>query len=396
MKAVFAHDHVFVQWRDEIFSPGRLPYPAWGRYLEHFQHLTIIGRVRHAGSEQEVSRLIRADGPRVSFALLPGAQGIRRALNGTSRDQSIVDNVLEDADAVIARVPSRIGGRVAVIASTRQLPLALEVVGSALHSLWHHGSVAAKLYAPVLDLQTKRIARRASAALYVTRGYLQKRYPCPGITAAASNVVIPRPDHQMLGLRQQRILMQRERLIIGFVGTLGDRHKGLDTLMLALRALREAKLDFVLKVVGEGDSRQWKQLATAQGIADRVEFIGTLPGSAAVREWLSGIDVFVLPSKGGEGLPRALIEAMSCGCLAFATKVGGVSELLSEKDMFAPGDWRSLAEKLRCATDQSLLLEALTRNSAVAAGYACDILEQVRREFFAQLAQRAAARKRRA
>lgn len=390
MKAVFAHDHVFVTWSGAVFSPGRLPYAAWKRYQEHFTSVTVIARGYAATSADEVAGLSRSDGPGVQFALQTARRGAARIFPTPRVVTRNLLAVIESADAVVARVPSRLGLRVATLAAEAKRPLALEVVGSALHSLWHHGSLAAKLYAPVLDVQTKLAARNASAALYVTRQYLQKRYPCPGLVASASNVVIPRPDPRVIEERRNRLLLGNGELTVGFVGTLADRHKGLDTLLEAIRLLKAAGRQFRLEVVGEGRPDPWVALAASLGISDRVQFVGALPGSDAVREWMGHIDVFVLPSKGGEGLPRALIEAMSCGCYAIATDVGGVSELLSPSSLIRPGDARRLARLLMdVVSDRQLLLDAISRNAAVSEAYASDILDGVRSRFFGALSARA-------
>ena len=46
-------------------------------------------------------------------------------------------------------------------------------------------------------------------------------------------------------------------------------------------------------------------------------------------EWLSRIDIFVLPSR-TEALSNALMEAMACSCCAIASRVGGNPELIDE------------------------------------------------------------------
>jgi glycosyltransferase involved in cell wall biosynthesis len=395
MRAVFAHDHVFVCHEDRVYSPGRLPYAAWHRYLEHFATLTVVARARVATSAAEVEGMSRADGPGVQFLFQGAASGVRRLLPHGSTSQRALRELISSVDAVIARIPSRIGATVAGLAATARLPNAVEVVGSAFHALWHHGSIAAKLYAPLLDVQTKYTAQRAGAALYVTKRYLQQRYPCRGPTASASNVVIPRPDPILLEARRTRVQGRQGPLVVGFVGTLTDRHKGLDTLLEALARTEIVRSECVLKVVGEGDQTPWRTMTRQMGLSDRVEFVGALPDSAAVREWMQTIDLFVLPSKGGEGLPRALIEAMSCGCLAYATDVGGVSELLPASCLIGRGQSLRLAAKIEAAARQpQLLVEAVSQNSAVAQQYSADVLEGVRRQFFGQLARQAQLRAR--
>ena len=53
-----------------------------------------------------------------------------------------------------------------------------------------------------------------------------------------------------------------------------------------------------------------------------------------VFEWLDGIDVYVQPSR-TEGLPRALVEAMSRGLPCLGSQVGGIPELLEEEFLFS-------------------------------------------------------------
>ena len=60
---------------------------------------------------------------------------------------------------------------------------------------------------------------------------------------------------------------------------------------------------------------------------------------AELPSFYNAADLFVLPSKSGEGLPLVSLEAMACGLPVIATDVGGVREILPEGyGKFVPPD----------------------------------------------------------
>ena len=68
-----------------------------------------------------------------------------------------------------------------------------------------------------------------------------------------------------------------------------------------------------------------RRLVEQLGLGDRVKFTGWLQAERK-RATLTGATVFVLPSY-VEGMPMALLEAMSFGLPVIATPVGGVPEM---------------------------------------------------------------------
>jgi glycosyltransferase involved in cell wall biosynthesis len=112
---------------------------------------------------------------------------------------------------------------------------------------------------------------------------------------------------------------------------------------LLVRAFSELE-DARLLIAGEGPSRlELEALVLGLGIGDRV----SLPGHAdRPEEILPLLDLFVLPSR-SEGIPIALLEAMSCGLACVASRVGGVPELLGDCGvMFEAGDAGALASAI--------------------------------------------------
>ncbi|MGH8177789.1 MAG: glycosyltransferase [Steroidobacter sp.] len=388
MRLVFAHDHTFTQYDGQLYSPGRLPYSAWRRYLAAFDEVTVLARVRAADNEPEVELMQRADGPRVNFVGLRPARGLRRALSLVGRDKAVVDAAIAGAHALVARVPSEIGLAAASAARRAGIAVACEVVASAWDSLWHHGGAVSKLYAPLFEQRTRVCVANSRFALYVTRNFLQDKYPCQGTVAAASNVTVT-TKAEVLDRRLRRIAGHAGPLVVGFVGSLHAAYKGLDVALRAIAKARERHINVVLQVVGEGPTAPWRRAAAELGVEGRVQFVGALPGSAAVLQWLDAVDVYVHPSL-AEGLPRSLIEAMSRGCLCFGSRVGGIPELLDEAFLHYPADHRRLADQLGLGRGKDLRAAAAEQNAARIKIYAPERLEQIRADFFGRLAQHAA------
>jgi len=82
-----------------------------------------------------------------------------------------------------------------------------------------------------------------------------------------------------------------------------------------------------LRVVGDGPLREsLRRLATALGVASRVEFLGRLPRSGVV-EALRSADSFVLSSR-AETFGVVLLEALACGVPVIATACGGPQDIV--------------------------------------------------------------------
>lgn len=87
--------------------------------------------------------------------------------------------------------------------------------------------------------------------------------------------------------------------------------------------------------------------AESRGLGDRLTFTGSLHD---VHEYFRLADVFVLPSR-REGLPVALMEAMSCGLPCVASRLEGATDTLiadGESGLLVPsGDVTAFADRLR-------------------------------------------------
>ncbi|MEO6151499.1 MAG: glycosyltransferase, partial [Mucilaginibacter sp.] len=70
------------------------------------------------------------------------------------------------------------------------------------------------------------------------------------------------------------------------------------------------------------------------------------------------LDLYLHPSK-HEGLPRAVIEAMSRACPVLASTIAGTPELLPAKYLHEPGDYKKLAGQIKDTLNNKELLCAM-------------------------------------
>jgi len=111
--------------------------------------------------------------------------------------------------------------------------------------------------------------------------------------------------------------------------------KGHDVLLRAWRLLLDRGVEGELWLAGEGPlKRSLVGLAAELRISDRVKFLGLLSHSELLRLYadggVTGVVLASLDLGGGcrEGIPMALVEAMSYGLPVLATSTGGIPELV--------------------------------------------------------------------
>jgi glycosyltransferase involved in cell wall biosynthesis len=123
--------------------------------------------------------------------------------------------------------------------------------------------------------------------------------------------------------------------------------KGLD---LGLRALAQLKdLEWEWCIAGDGPQMEMlKSLAQELGISDRVKFLGW-QSREELTQWYHHSNLFLFPSR-HEGMPNAVLEAMSSGLPVVATKIAGSEELVLDGVtglLVNPEDVNSLRDGLR-------------------------------------------------
>ncbi len=138
----------------------------------------------------------------------------------------------------------------------------------------------------------------------------------------------------------------RPPFVVGYVGYL-TKQKGVNILLESFdRLKRETKNKVVLFIVGDGpEKRTLEKLAKKLNINDSVFFLGYKKNAI---KFMTLFDLFILPSL-WEGQPNVILEAMALGLPVIATNVGGVPEMIQNKEngfLVKPNDSEALTKAI--------------------------------------------------
>jgi glycosyltransferase involved in cell wall biosynthesis len=133
--------------------------------------------------------------------------------------------------------------------------------------------------------------------------------------------------------------------------------KGFPDLIRALALLREQP--WTLLLIGDGPDRDaLREQASAAGVLDRIQWIGHVKD---VRPYYAMADFLVMPSI-SEGSPNVLLEAMAAQLPVVATRVGGVPEIVTDREtalLVPKATPAELARAMREMMDSPALAEKL-------------------------------------
>ena len=381
MKAIITLEHRFYSYKGELYTLGAFDQKFWKRYLDIFSEVLIVARVRPLlkleGNE------IRVSSDRIKFYELDSYIGAKQGfMKLPSLKRKL--NLLADTNqgAYILRIGSPIADLLVPILKKRSIPYAVEVVGDPW-DVFAKGAISHPVR-PLLRLyfayKLKKQCAGAKFSSYVTEHALQKRYPPrnPVKTINASSINLSKDflfENKTFG---------RDDFDWVFVGTLEQFQKAPDILIRSFKILLNKHPRARLNFVGDGRKRLvLEELAISLGVQDSIYFHGSVASSEQVREFLVSSPFFVLPSR-GEGLPRAMIEAMACSCLCVGSDIGGIRELIDAEWIAPVNDVEQLAQKMIKIMDQSVEQKNIisSRNFHKAKDYLGDKLEIRRKDFY--------------
>ena len=379
MKMIFAHDHFFYHIGGQVFSPGKLPYSAFERYFNHFSEISVLSRFKNM---TDISpHWVRSNGDGLSFVKLKNYSSLKNLILPDRNEDDLL-KLVSLSDGIVVRLPSEIGLKVATLARKLGKPYIVEVVACPWDAMIGYGSKKSLFYAPILKWRMQKAVKDAWGALYVTDKFLQERYPNKHFNISASNVELEMSGSEVLDSRLSRIKNNKSICKLGLIGSLDSPHKGYDTAYRALSYLIESGERIELHIVGDGIKYKNLPLIEKLNLKDYIFFHGVKKSGSEIYKFLDEIDIYIQPSS-QEGLPRAVIEAMSRACPVVLSSAGGMPELATFDLLHKPNDHLQMAKIIqRVNSDMNLKMRLASDNYNKAFSFDKNKLQKIRFEFF--------------
>ncbi len=121
---------------------------------------------------------------------------------------------------------------------------------------------------------------------------------------------------------------EHNKIEIVYIGRIIDV-KGIDILLDAFSKLLIKRPNVVLRLIGDGDKRIPYQVQVQNmGMEQNVIFEGF---QMEKEKYLKDADIFVYPSRWEEAFGISIVEAMAYGLLCIASNVGGIPEIIKDR-----------------------------------------------------------------
>lgn len=378
---LFCFDGPLYKDKNGIYCNVTLTDEMFSRYFFVVDFLYIVVRTFNSDKTYEELNMKPLTINNIEIIEVNNLNSIKGLLFTKKEFEKNINSIVERTDLIFARMPSIVSNSIIRIAKSMKKAYLVEVGGCAWDSYWNHG-LKGKIIAPLMFYEEKNNVKDASYAIYVTKYFLQKRYPNNQIIENCSNVYINIQDKKVLEDRLKKIdKTDYKKIVIGqAVNSIDVKYKGEHLVLYAMKMLLKKGYDIEFQVAGPGNGDFLIKTAKKLKIENKLKLIGTLKKEELI-EWLKSIDLYAQPSK-QEGLPRSVIEAMSVGCPAIGSNIAGIPELLDKDCLFNPNNFYQIAEVLENILDNNKLKIEAKRNFEKSREYDIKFIEEKRKKVF--------------
>lgn len=387
MKLLFVHsgEKVKQDEKGNLYVDGAYSKEVFKRYLDMCDELTVIFRKdKKIYTEEFARKNFEPFNNNIKFVeYIDRTSSIKNYFNLKiikENKNNIKKQVMEN-DKIIIRLPCTAGYEVAKYAKKQRKEYMAEIVGCIWDALWNFG-IKGKVLAIFKFLQMKKATRQAKYAVYVTNEFLQKRYPNKSLNISCSDVSITQLNDDILQKRKEKINQMKDikKISIATVGAINVKYKGQQYVLSAIKELEKQGYDITYYIIGAGDKSYLSNIVNRKKIKSNIIFVGAITHEK-VFQYMDNIDIYI-QSSNLEGLPRAVIEAMSRACPVIVSNAGGNTELIeNRKFIFKKKSVKQLVKSIKQISKEEMIREA-EHNYKKAQNYQKNLLEKKRKTFY--------------
>lgn len=363
---------------------GHMGYEAFGKTFLFGDDVEVEICARAYEKEKISGELVTGD--RVHFKRFPAYKGIKNFLLCLPKIFNNLKEIFKNSDGIILYVPGTIPFVLALMCIIFRKPYSIFVVADPKDQLGRYAldHFLQPVVMPMFVKLLRSSAFYANSAMYVTKKYLQERYPTKNKLKeyGASDVVLP--DFFFNKVNRNYSEMNGEVRLV-YVAMFAQAYKGHDVLIQAMKILIDSGMQVKLNLVGDGRLLDaTKEQSKMAGVYEHICFHGAIKEKRSLLDILDNSDIFVMPSR-AEGLPRVLVEAMARALPIVSTNVGGIPEIVDSKYLVEPESPDALAAKIiEVVNDRSMLVEASEKGLRLAADFTLEKTRKVKTQFMSE------------
>lgn len=267
-------------------------------------------------------------------------------------------------------------------------PYVIESGTDAFTSSWYHGgSIKYKLFALPYEWLTRYYHAKAKNIIYVSKFFLQNKYPSKAIQVGCSDTVLSDVPQTVLDKRLNKILGSSE-ISLGLIGSSTVEYRGHDTLIEVMYVLRERGYNVNVRFAGSAAGKDKRiRRASELKVENYVFFDGYL-NQSEIYHWIDGIDILVMPTL-QETLGRAVIESMSRGCPVIGSSETALPEQLGSDCVVSAKNIPAIVSIIEhMINDKEYMKLCAIENFWRAKKYNSKITNRIRKQFYDNFYQR--------
>jgi glycosyltransferase involved in cell wall biosynthesis len=332
--------HIYKTKEGKYYSTSIYDNSFFKRYLNVFDSVRFCAKVKLV-DEVDLKKHKPLDIEGLEIWEIPWYKGMKGLLKKFPQVIKSMKKSYESVDVSLYRV-IQVESILSYICRNKKIKYAVEVVNDP--KTFKGGMLF--FYKWLSYYYLKKIIKNSHGVSYVTQHYLQKRYP-PGElpTKSYSSVSIDELDIREPKKYNQKDLMKCIRLIHVSNNISGKSKGHVETLKIISKIINKG-YNCEVTFIGSGSFiPKLLKMSKKMNIDNNVNFIGHISSKKILLETLREHDIFIFPSH-SEGLPRVVLEAMSCGLPCITSNVGGLPEIIDRKYTIPFRDIETFSERI--------------------------------------------------